>query len=82
MVLGAEQLWGIALTVTTVVIVPYVRYLSKKLEDQDKQLVRVVTILEEREERRAEDRANLAQSIDRLQKAIEKLEMRLDKESR
>lgn len=54
-------------------------HLIKRMDGADREILRIVTMLEERANRRLEDRDEQERAIAALTRAIEKLEAKIDK---
>jgi nitrate/nitrite-specific signal transduction histidine kinase len=78
------DVWYVAVTIITLCLVPYVRYLQASLAalkdslaEHDTQIARLVAVMEERSKVRDEDRASLASALAELRLAIDRLDRRL-----
>ena len=53
-------------------------YLNRRVDSQEREILRILTILEERNQRRSEDREDSAAAFTALRGAIERLSSKID----
>lgn len=65
-------------------VIPVLAWLwvhDRKLAAQDREIAKLIVILEERNSRRSEDREEFHQSVKKLHEAIERLDQKLGRET-
>ena len=75
------DVWAVADRVIQWLVLPLLIgwwHLIKRMDGADREILRIVTMLEERAQRRTEDRDEQERAVSRLTAAIEKLEAKLD----